>query len=198
MRRLAAKLCCALANDSMLSLAVQSTVAGRRLCHARRRAAALDRRPSPAAARTLPEQRFAPVFRTRETARPRFGHLRKARSDNLRRLFAPLRPEDALGRSWVLCEPLRWSDRPPDQLAAPVWAAAAQHRLATHPAERAFIRANQRVHRLGRQILVAAFAVGTQLQHVRASWLIVGFLSVVPVGRAGTLELGGFQRGLLS
>ena len=63
------------------------------------------------------------------------------------------------------------ADRPPRKLAAAIRAGAAEHAVRAIGAERAFERADHGFARCRRQILVAAFAIGTQFEH---SWPPIG------------------------
>src|SRR5437764_10534218 len=78
---------------------------------------------------------------------------------------ARVRLQSALGRSRMFGELVGGADRAAHQLAAAVWTAALEDRVGAAPAERALVGADHGLGRLRRQIAVAAFAVGTQLQH---------------------------------
>src|ERR1700730_4571543 len=70
------------------------------------------------------------------------------------------------GRRPVLFQLLGRTDRTDDQLSAAVRAAPAQPRLRAVPAEGAFKAADHGIGGLGRQVLVAAFAIRSELQHL--------------------------------
>lgn len=59
----------------------------------------------------------------------------------------------------------RGTTRTGDQLAATIGAPSGQDALRTGSTERAFERTNARRRRVGRQIGVAAFTIGSELQH---------------------------------
>src|ERR1700757_4564234 len=54
---------------------------------------------------------------------------------------------------------------PPHQLTAAIWATPREHPFGAIATERAFVGADPGVGRVGRQIPVAAFAVGRQFKH---------------------------------
>jgi hypothetical protein len=62
-------------------------------------------------------------------------------------------------------QPVARPDRPAHQFAAAIGTMPAEHSFGALAAKRALIRADPRVERMGRQIPVAAFAIGPQFQH---------------------------------
>jgi hypothetical protein len=78
---------------------------------------------------------------------------------------ATFRFEHALARGRKFRKLRRRPDRPPQQLAAAIRAAALQNAFGARAAEGAFERANHRVTRIRRQIDVAAFAARLQQKH---------------------------------
>ena len=65
-----------------------------------------------------------------------------------------------------LRQPIRWPDWPCHEIATAVGASAAGKAVfGAVSAERALERADQRLGRVRRQIAVAAFAVGSELEH---------------------------------
>ena len=83
----------------------------------------------------------------------------------LRRFPAPRRFEHALDARGVLGQQLCWPSRTWQQLSATVGTASVQHLRRTAGAEGALEGADHGVARVGRQITIAAFAVGTKLKH---------------------------------
>ena len=73
------------------------------------------------------------------------------------------RLEDALGGCGIPFELNSGADRPRDEIASAVGADAAQARLSAIATERALIGADHGFRRVGREIPVAALAVGAQL-----------------------------------
>ncbi len=80
-------------------------------------------------------------------------------------LDAALRLDLARRRSRKLGQFFRRPDRAADELATAIRTPPVQDLLGASAAERAFERAHPRLHRIGRQILVAAFAIRPQLEH---------------------------------
>src|SRR3954451_8042184 len=76
------------------------------------------------------------------------------------------------GRGGVAQQPLGRADRAPHQLAVAVRASAAKHSLAAIAAECALVGADSRLSTVGRQVAIAAFAVGAQFEHrgTRKEW----------------------------
>src|SRR6478752_248118 len=72
---------------------------------------------------------------------------------------------EALRRSGVLQQLLRRPDRATHQVSAAVRADATESPLGTVGAERALVRADACLIALGRQVAIAALAVGQQDQH---------------------------------
>jgi len=81
-------------------------------------------------------------------------------------LSAALRVEDALGRGWIGGEPRRGPDGARCKIAATVWAAATEPVFDALAAKCAFVGADHGVVGGWRQGLVAAFAGGSQFEHV--------------------------------
>src|SRR5688500_1948505 len=81
--------------------------------------------------------------------------------------------QDALGRSRIFLEHRRRSHRSACEIAAAIGADAAQHAFGAGGAESALEGADHRIRRIGREILVAAFAVWAEFQHVRSLTLSV-------------------------
>ena len=67
-------------------------------------------------------------------------------------------------------QPIGWADRPPHQFAAAIRAKTAEHALGAAAAERAFIRTDPGLDGIGRQVAIAAFAIGSQFEHWRIRW----------------------------
>src|SRR4051812_12220858 len=78
------------------------------------------------------------------------------------RVAAALRLEYSFRRSRVFCQFRRGPDRARNENAGAIRAYAAELALGAAPAKRAFETADHRVVRLRRQILVAAFAIGSE------------------------------------
>jgi hypothetical protein len=101
----------------------------------------------------------------RDAERSIAGQRRTSGSIRGRGPAAALRLEHA-HRRWRIVGELRWrANRARDEVAAAVRATSAEpvvHAIAT---ERALERADHRVGRRRRQIFVAAFAIGAQLEH---------------------------------
>jgi hypothetical protein len=64
-------------------------------------------------------------------------------------------------------EPIGRPDRPADQFTAAIGAVSLEYFFGAVVTERALEGADARVRRIGRQVLVAAFAIGSQFQHRR-------------------------------
>jgi len=62
-------------------------------------------------------------------------------------------------------QPVGWPDWSADKLTAAIRATPAEYSLGAFAAERAFVWADPRVWRVGRQIPVTAFAIGPQFEH---------------------------------
>src|ERR1044072_8845489 len=71
-----------------------------------------------------------------------------------------------LSRSRKFCELVGRPDRAAHQLGTALWGAALQHVLCAASAKCALERAHHSVVRVRRQIVIAAFAVGSQREHV--------------------------------
>src|SRR5262245_57762057 len=82
-------------------------------------------------------------------------------------LAAAVGLQDALGGGGVFLQLARGADGALDEVATAIGAGAAQDVLGAAAAEGAFEGADQGVGRVGREVLVAAFAVGAQLEHGR-------------------------------
>ena len=82
---------------------------------------------------------------------------------------ATLRLDDAICRSGMARQSVHRPDRPPYQLAAAIGTSPFEHTFRAIAAKRAFEGADPGVRRVGRQIPVAAFAIGSQFQHRRAT-----------------------------
>src|SRR5271169_1377213 len=75
------------------------------------------------------------------------------------------RLEDPAGRRRVAQQSVAWPYRPAHQFAGAIGTTPAEHSVGALPAKRALIGADPGVERVGRQIPVAAFAIGSQFQH---------------------------------
>ena len=82
---------------------------------------------------------------------------------------ATVRLQHTLGRRGVLDQQMRRAPRPRRKCSTAIRATPLQHAGGAIRAERAFEGTDQRVVRVGRQVLVAAFAVGAHLEHGRTS-----------------------------
>src|SRR5271167_3903853 len=78
---------------------------------------------------------------------------------------APFRLEDPARRGRVAQQSVYRSYRPAHQFAGAIGTMPFEHSLGALAAKRAFVGADPRVKRVGRQIPVAAFAIGPQFQH---------------------------------
>ena len=82
-------------------------------------------------------------------------------------------------RRWIVREFAGRSARPDYEVAAAVWADAAEFGFCTQGAKRAFERADARFCGVGGKVDVAAFAVGAELEH--GGFVRLG-LSIVVLG----------------
>ncbi len=87
--------------------------------------------------------------------------------------MAALGFENSLPRCGIFGQHGGRSDWTCDEVATAVGADAAQNIAGAGDTEGALVAADQRVCRVGRQIVVAAFAVGTELQHGRLQGQVV-------------------------
>ncbi len=78
------------------------------------------------------------------------------------------RLEDPARRCRVAQQPVARPDRPAHQFAGAIGTMVAEHSFGALAAKRALIGADPGVERMGRQIPVAAFAIGPQFQHRHA------------------------------
>lgn len=78
------------------------------------------------------------------------------------------RPRHAFDRWRIFRKQMRGPDRSRTETTAAVRTATAQYVLGTERTERAFEAADHRIGRIGRQIKIAAFAVGTELEHMHS------------------------------
>jgi hypothetical protein len=77
-----------------------------------------------------------------------------------------MRLQHALGRGWEFSQLFGGPYRPTHQLTAAIGTAPARKALLrAFSAKRALERADERVGRIGGQILIATFAVGSQFKH---------------------------------
>src|SRR5690349_8575811 len=119
---------------------------------------------------------------------------------------AALRLQLPCGRSGVLGQHFRRPDRPPDQLAAAIRAPSCENSFGAALAKGAFEGADAGVLRVGRQVPVAAFAIGTEFEHRTRASLGSGrsatrLVSRLPAARrrpARALPSGALPRGALA
>jgi len=88
--------------------------------------------------------------------------MRRARRENLAAAFGF---ENALRRGWMLEELRRGTNRSWRKVSAAVRTDTVESCFNARAAERALVRAYHRIGRRRREILIAAFATGTQFEH---------------------------------